>query len=232
MSPVLSASLLAGALASENRSSLRLMVSQPLCGGFLTGLLLGNLRDGFLAGALLQMLFLGMITVRGMRMPDLTLGGVAGAAVYILAQRETSSDPGVKGLALFISLAVALGVAIIGSAVHRFWESRSFFLTRWATRAAAGGRFRLASALHFSTLAVHGIAGFAVVAGAVIAGVPLAAAVIGVVPRQSCEPLASLHVLLPFIGAGSLLALNVTKARVFLFCAGFGIVLLVRLFRG
>jgi mannose/fructose/N-acetylgalactosamine-specific phosphotransferase system component IIC len=196
------------------------------------GLLLGNPRDGFLAGALLQMLFLGMITVRGSRMPDLTLGGVTASSVYILAQREAGSDPGVKGFVLFISLAAALGVAVIGCVVHRFWERHSFFLARWGMRSAEKGRFWLASALHFSTIAIHGIVGFAIVAGAVIAGVPLASAAIAAVPGHWCEPFVSLSVLVPFIGAGSLLALNLTRVRIFLFGAGFVIVLLVRLFRG
>ena len=42
----------------------------------------------------------------------------------------------------------------------------------------------------------------------------------------------SLPALLPFIGAGSLLALNLTRVRVFLFLAGFCTVMLVLLFRG
>ncbi len=203
-----------------------------MCGGLLTGLLLGNLHGGFLAGALLQMLFLGMVSVRGMRMPDLTLGGVAAPALYILAERRMSGDPGAKGLVLFLSLAAALGIAVIGCTVYRWWESRSIFLVRWALRSVDEGRFWPASALHFSTLAVHYAVGFGIVALAVIAGVPLVAAVTGAVSGKWCEPLASLPVLVPFIGAGSLILLNFTRVRLFLLGAGFAVVLLVMLFRG
>jgi mannose/fructose/N-acetylgalactosamine-specific phosphotransferase system component IIC len=230
VNPVFSASLLAGALAAEHRSSLRLMISQPLCGGLLTGIVLGNLHDGLLAGALVQMLFLGMVAVRGMRAPDLTLGGVAAAALYVLVQRRTGGAA--SGLALFLSIAAALGVAIMGGAVQRLWEARSFFLARWAMRSADGGRFWLASLLHFLTVAVHGIVGFAIVAGAVAVCVPLAAAAAGSAAGRWGEPLSSLPVLAPFVGAGSLLALNLSRVRVFLFCSGFAIVLLVMLFRG
>ena len=99
-------------------------------------------------------------------------------------------------------------------------------------RAAERGRFRVASALHFSTLAVHGVTGCAVVGCAVIAGVSLASLVAGAAPGSLREPLAALSVLVPFIGAGSLLALNLTKVRAFLFCAGFIVVLLGAFFRG
>ena len=147
MNPVLSASLLAGALASDNRSSLRLMVSQPVCGGLLAGFVLGNPREGLLAGAVLQMLFLGMIPVRGIGMSDLALGGVAVSSLHILALRSAAVDPAAKGLVLLLSLAASLGVAAAGRSVYRFWESRSHVFADAALRLAGRGRFALASAL-------------------------------------------------------------------------------------
>jgi mannose/fructose/N-acetylgalactosamine-specific phosphotransferase system component IIC len=195
MNPVLSASLLAGALASDNRSSLRLMVSQPVCGGLLAGFALGNPREGLLAGAVLQMLFLGLVPVRGIGMSDLALGGVAASSLYILALRSAAVDPAAKGLVLLLSLAAALGVAAAGSCVYRFWESRAHVFTDAALRLAGRGRFGLASA------------------------------------GKWAEPLAGLPVLLPFIGAGSLLALNLGRVRGFLFLAGFCTVMLVLVFR-
>lgn len=231
MNPVLSSSLLAGALALDNRSSLRLMVSQPVCGGLLAGFALGSPRDGLLAGAVLQMLFLGMIPVRGIGMSDLALGGVAASSLYILALRSAAVDPAAKGLVLLLSLAASLGVAAAGRSVYRFWESRSHVFADAAVRLAGGGRFALASALHFSTLAVHFAIGFAVMAAVVAAGVPAVAWIAEAAGGKWAEPLGSLPVLLPFVGAGSLLALNLGKVRGFMFLAGFCTVLLVLLFR-
>ena len=231
MNPVLSASLLAGALASDNRSSLRLMVSQPVCGGLLAGFVLGSPREGLLAGAVLQMLFLGMIPVRGIGMSDLALGGVAASSLYILALRSAAVDPAAKGLVLLLSLAASIGVAAAGRCVYRFWESGSHVFADAALRLAGGGRFALASAVHFSTLAIHFAVGFAVMAAVVLAGVPAVVGVAGDVWGKWAEPLAGLPVLLPFIGAGSLLALNLGRVRGFLFLAGFCTVMLVLLFR-
>lgn len=231
MNPVLSASLVAGALALDNRSSLRLMISQPVCAGLLAGFVLGNPREGLLAGAVLQMLFLGMVPVRGIGMTDLALGGVASSSLYILALRSASVDPAARGLVLFLSLAAALGVAVVGRSVYRFWERRAHVLSGAALRLAGKGRFALVSALHFSTLAIHFAIGFAVTAAVVIAGVPAIAGIAAAVWGKWAEPLASLPVLLPFIGAGSLLALNLGKVRGFLFLAGFCTVMLVLFFR-
>lgn len=232
MIPALSIPLLAGALAVDNRSSVRLLISQPVCGGFLAGLVLGNPREGFLAGALLQMIFLGMIPVRGIAALDLPLGGVAVSALSILAQRSTNVDSTAKGLVLFLSLAAALVAASAGRAAYRLWESRSYFLTEGALRLAGAGRFRLASALHFSTVAIHFAIGFALTAGAVLGGVPAIVTVVEAVSGKWCDPLGSLPALLPFIGAGSLLALNFTRVRIVLFMAGFCAVFLIMFFGG
>jgi mannose/fructose/N-acetylgalactosamine-specific phosphotransferase system component IIC len=232
VTPVLSVSLLAGALASDNRSSLRLMVSQPMCAGLLVGLVLGNPGDGFLAGAILQMLFLGMIPVRGIAAPDLALGGVTASALYVLVPRSMGAARDGKGLVLLLSLVAALIAAAAGRALYRLWYARSYALTERARRFVEAGRAPLASALHFSTVGVHFAAGFAVAAAAVIAGAAVIGAIAAAASGPWCEPLGSLPMLLPFIGAGTLLMLNLTRVRLFLFLAGFCMVFLIAFFRG
>jgi len=232
LSPVLSMALLGGALAVDNRCSLRLLVSQPICGGLLAGLVLGEPRSGFLAGALLQMLFLGWTNVRGLRAPDLPLGGVTAAALFILARKAPGAEPAAGGLILFLSLAAALAVSAVGRAAYRFWESRSYFLTARALGFIERGRFGHAAALHVSTAALHFAVGGVIVAVAAAVGPPLVAGLSARAPASWGDSLGSLRVLLPFIGAGALLALNLTRVRMFLFLAGFIVVYLVSFFRG
>lgn len=232
MNPVLSTALLGGALAVDNRSSLRLLVSQPLCGGLLTGLLLGEPRAGFFAGAILQMLFLGWMNVRGGRAPDLPLGGVTAAALSILARKVPASEAGVPGLILFLAILGALAVAVVGRALYRYGESRSYVLTETALRFIGEGRMRLACGLHLSSLAAHFVAGFAIVGAAVLIGPRIIAGVTEVTPALWSDAMGPLAVLLPFVGAGTLLARNLARIRLFLFLAGFLIVYLMSFFGG
>jgi mannose/fructose/N-acetylgalactosamine-specific phosphotransferase system component IIC len=230
VNPILATALLGGALAVDNRSSLRLLVSQPLCGGLLTGLLLGEPRAGFLAGAILQMLFLGWTNVRGGRAPDLPLAAVTAAALAILARKAPAGQPGVPGLILFFAVFGALVVAVVGRAVYRYWESRSYVLGETALRFVGEGRMRLASALHLSGLAMHFAAGFAVVGVAVFLGPHVISGMTRVTPARWSEAMSPLAVMLPFVGAGSLLARNLTRVRLFLFLAGFLVVYLISFF--
>jgi mannose/fructose/N-acetylgalactosamine-specific phosphotransferase system component IIC len=177
MDPVLSIALLSGALATDNRSSLRLLVSQPVCGGLLVGFVLGNPGDGLLAGAILQMLFLGVVPVRGLGMIDLPLGGVTVSSLYILVPRSAAVDPAARGLVLLLALAASLGVAWAGGALYRLWEGRSHGIADAALRLSGKGHFGLAAALHFSTVGVHFAFGFAVAAAVVLGGAPAVARV-------------------------------------------------------
>ena len=232
MLPLVGLPLLGGALAVDNRSSVRLMISQPICAGLLAGLVLGNPRDGFVAGALLQMLFLGMVPVRGIAAPDLALGGVVAGALYARGLGGTNADAGAKGLMLLLSLCCALVVAVVGRALYRFWERRSYAFTAAALRLAERGRFGLASAVHFSTVLVHFAVGGAVTATSYVACGFVISRLVPAVSGGWCEPLASLPALAPFIGAGALLLLSLTRVRLFLFVAGFCTVFLVAFFRG
>lgn len=208
------------------------MVSQPVCAGLLVGLVLGNPHDGFLAGSVLQMLFLGMVPVRGAPLPDLVLGGVSAPVLFILSQARGNAEPSARGFLLLLSLAGALLVALVGQAAYRFWESRSSLLAEAAARCVEKGRFRLASALHFSSLAVHFAFGFAVTVLVATALVPGVAGAAGLLAGKWSDPLAHLSVLLPFVGAGSLLVLHLARVRLFMFLAGFGVVFLIMFFRG
>lgn len=232
MSPVLASALLGGALAVDSRSSIRLLVSQPVCGGLLAGLVLGDPRGGFLAGALLQTMFLGYVTLRGLRAPDLPLGGVAGAAVCVLARRGAGVAPSDGGLVLFLALLVGLAAALAGGAVYRLWEGRSYALTVRALRYIDEGRFRLAAALHLSTVALHFALGGAIVAVATALGAPFAAALAARAPETWSAALRPIGSLVSFIGVGSLIVLNSTRIRLSLFLAGFLVAYLVFFFSG
>jgi PTS system mannose-specific IIC component/PTS system mannose-specific IID component len=221
MSPILAVSLLGSSLAVENRSSINLLVSQPICSGFLTGLVLGAPTEGFFIGALFQMMFLGYVRIRGQRIPDLPVGAVTGAALYILTYRGLGGDPALEGLVLFWSLFIALLVSGLGGAVYKGWETGSWHLYTLARDSVSRGQTERASALHLSTLLLHFLYGFLILLIVLSAGRSFIMTVATSVRGTETGSLDMLSSLVPFIGIGFLLRLHFSTGRVFWFGAGF-----------
>ncbi len=221
MNPVIVASLIGGMLAVDHRSSRGLMVSQPLCGGLITGIFLGAPAEGMLAGGLLQMIFLGHVPVRGERFPDLPVAGVAAAALYILVNREAGAEPALRGVVLFWSLLTAILIAAPGHYFYRWWERRADSLVQSAVRSAREGRSLRVSTIHLSMLLVHFTYAFCMLLVVVAVGGPLISRGAVMLTALSGETFGTFAALVPFIGVGSLLRLHGIRTRIFWFGAGF-----------
>jgi mannose/fructose/N-acetylgalactosamine-specific phosphotransferase system component IIC len=232
LNPILAASTLGGVLAVDNRSSLGLMISQPICGGLLTGLALGAPSEGMAAGALFQMLFLGFVPLRGERMADLPLGGVTAAALYIIAGRDTGGSPVDSGLVLFWSLFAAFMISALSRIGYELWERRSWSLSVAAMRFVDQGRLGSASAVHLSALLLHFIFGFLLLAVFLPVGRAFIAALLTRVGGESTGSLQLLYLMIPFIGLGHLVRMQLVKARAFWFGSGFLVFYVFFLVRG
>jgi PTS system mannose-specific IIC component len=232
MNPVIAVAIVGGALSVEYRSSLRLMLSQPLCGGLIIGLTLGVPSEGLFAGMLVQMMFLGIVTVRGERKPDLAAAGVTGAALYILSLRALGGYPGLGGIILFIALLFSAGAAALGGLINRAWEHRAWGIYKAALAGVREGRIGRASALHCATLLFHFCSGFLLPAVLVLLGRML---IVHLAPRIHAAAGGSLdflHVLVPLLGAGTLARFHLGAHRTFWFGAGFLVAYVFVLVRG
>lgn len=232
MSSVLAVSVLGGFLALDHRGSLRFMISQPICGGLLAGLILGAPAEGFMAGSLLQMMFLGYVFVRGERVPDIPVGGVTAAALYILVNRKLGGDPSLHGTILFWSLLLGITVSWLGSLVYRLWERWSVRLYDSAAGYVAEGRPGYASAIHLSALIFHFLYPFLVLTVMLMLGRAFIYFITVSAGDVLGGSISMLHVLVPFIGLGSLVRLHFIRTRVFWFGAGFLVSYLFLLAKG
>ena len=77
------------------------LIERPLICGALVGLVLGDLQQGIIIGATLELIFLGTITIGGSVPADLAVGSVLATAFTILTHAE---PPVAVALALPISL--------------------------------------------------------------------------------------------------------------------------------
>ena len=104
------------------------LLSRPLVLGPLVGLILGNLHDGIVIGATLELIFMGNIKVGAAIPPDVITGGVLGTTFAILSG---------KGPA--IALALAIPISILSEMLlSGLFVFRSAFNKRFMHYAAAG----------------------------------------------------------------------------------------------
>lgn len=221
MNAVLTVSLLGGLLSLEHRAELRFMISQPVCSGLLTGLILGSPVEGLLAGAMFQVMFLGFVPVRSEGVPDLPIGGVAASAYYILSVQRLGGSPSGDGIILFCALTFGLAISLMGYSLYRMWAKRTWTFFEVARASAMDGRFRYAKAIHLMALIFHFLYGFLVLLALIPAGTAIIAFVTARVGVGQGGSMNSLQYLVPFIGVGSLARLYFARSRAFWFGTGF-----------
>ncbi|HSG28709.1 MAG TPA: PTS sugar transporter subunit IIC, partial [Candidatus Krumholzibacterium sp.] len=219
--------IVAGVLSVDHRGSMRLMISQPLASGLIVGIVLGSITEGLLAGGVLQMMFLGNIHVRGRAAVDFPVGGVVAPAMFILLGRRFGGDPSLAGDILFWSILSGILMAIVGRYAYSLWRRISSGIATAAFAQVEKGRLRRASLMHLSILLVHFIYGVAGVLAILPAGLALLPGVVEATTRLTGGSLSALPVLLPFIGAGSLLRLYRSRSQVVWFAAGFLLTLMI-----
>src|SRR5580692_8809127 len=113
------------------------LLSRPLVLGPLVGLVLGDLQQGIIIGASLELIFMGNIKVGAAIPPDVVTGGVLGTAFAI-----TSG----KGAAIALALAVPISI-LAEMLLSWLFVTRSVFNKAFA-RAAADGDWRRIQRLH------------------------------------------------------------------------------------
>lgn len=230
MSAYLAVSIIGGALTLEHRSSLRFMLSQPICSGLILGLALGSPAEGLFAGLMFQVMFLGYVHIRGERIPDIPVGGLTSSALYILSMRRLGGA--YSGSALFLSLLLGLLTSLCGYVLYRIWERRAWDVSALAMRYIMEGRYRLATRLHMAGLLFHFIFGFIMLMVVVPAGVELITLVAGHWGMEWGEAIDAIRYIVPFIGAGLLARLYFVRDRAFWFGAGFLLTYVLFLFKG
>jgi mannose/fructose/N-acetylgalactosamine-specific phosphotransferase system component IIC len=102
--------------------------SRPLVNGFVIGLILGDPVKGTIIGAMINAVYIGVISVGGSTPANTMLAGTLGTALGILADMEPE-----------VALAFAIPVAVSSTSLNVLKMSLFSFFTHWADRYAEEG---------------------------------------------------------------------------------------------
>lgn len=85
-------------------------IHRPIVSGMVVGFLLGDLRMGLIAGATLELVWMGAVPVGGAQPPNVVVGGIIGSAFAIM----TKQDPTVAvGIAIPFAVAVQACITLL-----------------------------------------------------------------------------------------------------------------------
>ena len=116
------------------------LLSRPLVLGPLVGLVLGDLQQGVIIGASLELIFMGNIKVGAAIPPDVVTGGVLGTAFAIISGKGT-------GIALALAIPISILAEMLLSAL---FVTRSVF-NKLFERYAEAGDWRRVERLHVTS---------------------------------------------------------------------------------
>lgn len=171
-------------------------LSRPLITGMLTGLVLGDMTQGIIIGATLQLIFMGINGVGAAVPPDQTIGTLIATAFAILT-----------GQGAEIALTLAIPVAVAAQALDIFGRTFTTVFIHMADKFAQKGEYRKLEMAHYAGLLVHFVRVSIIVFPAIYFGVDAVQEFIGMIPESILRGLEVSGGMLPAVGFGMLLTM-------------------------
>lgn len=171
-------------------------LSRPLITGMLTGLVLGDMTQGIIIGATLQLIFMGINGVGAAVPPDQTIGTLIATAFAILT-----------GQGAEIALTLAIPVAVAAQALDIFGRTFTTVFIHMADKFAQNGEYRKLEMAHYAGLLVHFVRVSIIVFPAIYFGVDAVQEFIGMIPESVLRGLEVSGGMLPAVGFGMLLTM-------------------------
>lgn len=197
-------------LCGIDKYDVALNIHRPLITGPVVGLIMGNMEVGLIAGATLELAWLGLVPNAGAQPPDVTMGTIAAVAFAIMTKQSPEVAMGVG-----MPIAVLMQMIVIG-----FFALTSFTMTK-ADRYAERGDASSISRLLISTLLARSLLYFIVAFATVYFGEHAAEWIDQNTPKVLLEGLGIGAKMVPAIGFAMLLKIMWSKEMAGIFFIGF-----------
>ena len=194
------------------------MISQPLVIGPIVGLILGDFTTGIMAGATLQLIFLGAMGIGGTLPPDSVIGTVIGTAYAIT-----------MGQSVEVALAFGVPIALLGSFINLgiFLFRCSF--TDHNLKLCEKGDMKGLERTHIALAFLPELVRVVIIFLALYLGSGPAERLIEIIPQVGIDGLRFASGMMPAVGIALLLRMMWNKKMAVYFFAGFLLVAFLRL---
>ena len=118
-------------------------IYRPLFAGAITGLILGDFRQGLIISATLELMWLGVVGVGAYTPPDIISGAIVGTAIGII-----SGEGAVAGVA------IAVPVAVVCQQLDMLAKTLDISFAHKADKAASEGNLGAIDLYHYLSLGI------------------------------------------------------------------------------
>ncbi|MGX1984083.1 PTS system N-acetylgalactosamine-specific IIC component [Thermolongibacillus altinsuensis] len=185
-------------------------IHRPVVTGVIVGLILGDIKTGLIAGATLELVWMGMVPLAGAQPPNVVIGGIIGTAFAIL----TKQDPKVA-----VGIAVPFAVAVQGLITLLFTVFAP--VMHKADRFAEEANYKGIEKINYLGLAILFVMYFVIAFLPIYFGSDAAIKFVEIVPKWFINGLSVAGGIMPAIGFAMLLKVMLKKEYVAFLILGF-----------
>ncbi len=187
-----------------------LMLERPLVTGLLVGLVLGDVKQGVMIGAQLELIWMGIAGIGASTPPDVVTGGILGTAFAILSNQGAE-----------VALVLAVPIAVLAQSLGVLVRIINGYFLHKADKYAAKADFRGVTLMMWIPPFLFFLSVFIPTFLAIILGAEEVKALVNAVPETILGGLKVAGNLLPAVGFALLLDMLFTKKMGVYFFLGF-----------
>ncbi|MDR4946048.1 PTS mannose/fructose/sorbose/N-acetylgalactosamine transporter subunit IIC [Neobacillus cucumis] len=202
--------IVAGIGILDSRIFGALMLERPLVTGLLVGLVLGDVKQGVIIGAQLELIWMGIAGIGAATPPDVVTGGVLGTAFAILSGKGPE-----------VALVIAVPIAVLAQSLGVFVRIVNGYFMHKAEKFAAKADFRGVTLMMWIPPVLFFLSVFIPTFLAIIIGADQVKGLINAVPKTILDGLGVAGNLLPAVGFALLLDMLYSKKMAVFFFLGF-----------
>jgi len=183
---------------------------RPLVTGAVVGLILGDVQTGLIAGATLELVWMGMVPLAGAQPPNVVVGGIIGTSFAILAKQDPNVAVGIAvPFAVAAQAMITLLFTIMSPVMHK--------ADKFADDSNTGGIEKINYLALVGLFAFYAIIAFL----PIYAGADKAQAIVELLPPKFINGLKIAGGMMPAIGFAMLLKIMLKKEYVAFMILGF-----------
>ena len=203
---------LIGALGVMDYQMGTLYIFRPIVLGTITGAVLGDVQQGLIIGATLELFFLGAVSIGAYIPPDVIVGGVLATAFAITT-----------GSGAEVAVTLAMPIALVSSAVGNLLDVVSPLILRIADQAATEGDDKKIVAVHWILGLLNVGRRFFLIFFAYWIGVEQVSKLLDILPQQIIDGMGAAAGLLPALGLAMLMKMILNKRVLPYYFLGFAL---------